>query len=92
MSDRDFYRRFLDAQVTLSEISDRESSKAHEANLHMWQSILDALILHRTEDIPIPTEMTLELEFELEHWVSGIPSQRLPLLTRPGRKRSPSVQ
>jgi hypothetical protein len=41
---------------------------------------------------PVPQEMLFELDFELGHWLSGIPSPRLPLLTRRGRGLSPVVR
>ena len=88
----DIYRRFLDARISISENPKQASAEFQKANSGMWESVLDAVKLHRTEGTPIPPEMMFELEFELEHWLAGIPSQRLPLLTRRGRRTSPVVR
>ena len=88
----DVYRRFLDARISISDYSKPASAEFQKANGQMWEAIFDAVRLHRTEGTPIPSEMMFELEFELEHWLAGIPSQRLPLLTRRGRRTSPVVR
>ena len=92
MTMSDIYRRFLDARISISEHSVQGSPEFQKANSRMWQSVFDAIKLHRTEGTPIPPEIMFELEFELEHWLAGIPSQRLPLLTRRGRRTSPVVR
>ena len=54
--------------------------------------MLEVVALHRRDETPLPQEMALELEHELSYWVSGIPSEGLPLLTSRGRKTSPDVR
>ena len=84
--------RYWDARVRRHENPDENSAAYQDANAEIWAATLDAIKLHRTEGVPIDPEMALELEFELEHWVSGIPSPNLPLLTTSGRKISPDVR
>ena len=84
--------RYWDARVKRHENPDENSAAYQDANSEIWAAILDAIKLHRTDGIPIDPEMALELEFELEHWVSGAPSPHLPLLTKRGRKVSPDVR
>ena len=92
MTMSDVYRRFLDARISINDTSRQAAPEFQKANTQMWEAIFDAVRLHRTEGTPIPSEMMFELEFELEHWLAGIPSQRLPLLTRRGRRTSPVVR
>jgi hypothetical protein len=92
MTISNIYQRFLDARISINDTSKQTAPEFQEANAQMWEAIFDAVRLHRIEGTPIPSEMMFELEFELEHWLAGIPSQRLPLLTRRGRRTSPVVR
>ena len=86
------YERFLEARIRMWENTDQESRQFQRANLDMWSAILEAISLHRSKGTQIPQEMAFVLEHELSYWVSGLPSELLPLLTSRGRKLTPVVR
>ena len=88
---REIYTRFLTAREKML-TSDVATSEYQTANFEMWSAMLEAVHLHRSHGGVIPPEMTFELETELEAWLAGIPSERLPLLTSRGRKTSPIIR
>ena len=88
---REICTQFLTAREKML-TSDVATSEYQTANFEMWSAMLEAVHLHRSRGGVIPPEMAFELETELETWLAGIPSERLPLLTSRGRKTSPIIR
>ena len=86
------YERLLEARIRMWEDADQGSRQYQQANADMWSAILEAVSEHRSKGTQIPQEMAFVLEHELSYWVSGVPSDLLPLLTSRGRKISPVVR
>ena len=85
---QEIYQRFIEARAKMLE-NGPDTAAYQEANEEMWASILEALQEHRIHQSPLPPEMAFELESEMSSWVAGVPSERLPLLTKQGRRTSP---